>query len=467
MELHLHTEYIGRSRGGSVTEKVDYVLRQGKSVNKPDKVVEVFQLNMPTWAESSNHFWRALEKRTTRKNAMLAFYGDIAFPRELNVEACVQLARRYLSYVCVFSAQGAYGGAVTCTAAIHEGKAGGGSAAGNMHLHVVFSTTINDGVSRTETQYFARANRKKMSSSGAPRSRNMGTKPWLKHLRETFAAMCNSMLASHAPLASRVEHLSYKRRGVVRIPKIHVGAYETQLHRSGKFSFRFWVNQQIEKMNMHLKRRQWGLKMREIELKDMQRSIDERRRYLEKVAQEMKLFTDKLIVGQQIDREGPMGIVFFDDESSIDDDYPDIDQAQAHCSRLNQMHREWVFAVAGARLVGVNSLDGAALLMGPSTLALRVDERHKVPDADSRERSILKTFSLCWDELGRPKNKRFTALRSKAGDIADMIRRVQGGLPIQTVLRGEDLEGSIPGSHTSPPLNRGETGPSNLPRLRP
>lgn len=467
MELHLHTEYIGRSRGGSVTEKVDYVLREGKSVNKPDMVVEVFQLNMPSWATSPAHFWRALEKRTTRKNAMLAFYGDIAFPRELNVEACVQLARRYLSYVCVFSAQGAYGCAVTCTAAIHEGKAGGGSAAGNMHLHFVFSTTINDGVSRTETQYFARANRKKTSSSGAPRSRNMGTKPWLRHLRETFAQMCNSMLASHAPLASRVEHLSYKRRGVVRIPKIHVGAYETQLHRSGKFSFRFWVNQQIEKMNMHLKRRQWGLKMREIELKDLQRSIDERRRYLEKVAQEMKLFMDQLIVGRQIEREGPMGIVCFDDESSIHHGYPDSDQAQAQCTRLNQTHRNWAFAVVGERLVGVNSLDGAALLIGPSTVALKFDRSHEVSDVDRRERSILKTFSACWDELGRPKKKRFTTLRAESGDIADMIRRVQGGLSTQAVLQGDGLERRNLGLGASPPLNRGETRPSNLPRLRP
>ena len=110
----------------------------------------------------------------------------------------------------------------------------------------------------------------------------MGTRHWLKHLREAFAQMCNSMLTSQAPQAARVEHLSYEKRGVARVPQIHVGAYETQLHRSGKFSFRVWLNEQIGKMNLHLKRRQWGLKMREIELKDLQRSIDERRRYLEK-----------------------------------------------------------------------------------------------------------------------------------------------------------------------------------------
>ena len=181
----------------------------------------------------------------------------------------------------------------------------------------------------------------------------------------------------------------------------------------------------------------------------------------------MKLFMDQLIVGRQIEREGPMGIVCFDDESSIHHGYPNSDQAQAQCTRLNQTHRNWAFAVVGERLVGVNSLDGATLLMGPSTVALKFDQSHEVSGVDRRERSILRSFSACWDELGRPKKKRFTTLRAESGDIADMIRRVHGGLPTQAVLQGDGLERRNPGLGTSPPLNRGETRPSDLPRLRP
>ncbi len=196
----LDCEYYGKEQ--------DYTKKMG---------VELSQIYAPENTKSAlldrNQLWNAVEKVERKKNALLAREFEIAFPSELNAQQrkkmlddlCQQLVKKH---------------GVIVDAAIHAPHTDGGSDERNYHAHIMFTTRTID----PQTGDFS-------ANKYRDFSRDSGTKT-VKHWRESFADLTNKHLES-AGYDVRVDHRSYKDRGIELEATRHEGYEVTQLRRRG------------------------------------------------------------------------------------------------------------------------------------------------------------------------------------------------------------------------------------------
>lgn len=222
---HFSVKAISRADGRSVVACAAYRSGQklvcdyyGKEQDYTRKTgVELSQIYAPENTKSvlldRSQLWNSVEKVERKKNALLAREFEIAFPSELNAEQ----RKKMLDELCqnLVKKHG-----VIVDAAIHAPHADGGSDERNYHAHIMFTTRVID----PQTGDFSAKKYRDFS-------RDSGTKT-VSHWRESFADLTNKHLEK-AGYDVRVNHRSYKDRGIELEATRHEGYEVTQLRRRG------------------------------------------------------------------------------------------------------------------------------------------------------------------------------------------------------------------------------------------
>lgn len=206
---------IKSGKKGAAVEHAKYILREGK-YTKRDDLLATGHGNMPGWAESDpSVFWRAAD-RFERANGATYREMVIALPNELDTEQNVALTKRLVEDLV---------GSKPYQYALHAPGAKLGEDA-NTHLHLMTSDRLPDEISRPPELTFKRNNPKFPERGGC--KKDSGGKSPLQlrddviDKRKRVASIQNQMLAEVGE-KTRVDHRSYRERGIERQPERHLG----------------------------------------------------------------------------------------------------------------------------------------------------------------------------------------------------------------------------------------------------
>lgn len=197
---------------GKAQPHADYIFRQGKYKNDPEKPPTKTQKNyedlvyknhgnMPKWAQDDPElFWR-MSDEYERKNGSTYREHVIALPREF------ETLEQEKAFINDWIEQ-ELGDKHAYQYAIHNPLALDGKE--NRHVHIMFSDRTNDGIEREPEQFFKRYNSKNPKKGGAKKA-NTGLKQserkeLLKEQRGRFEVLLNK----HLRLANSSERVSMK-----------------------------------------------------------------------------------------------------------------------------------------------------------------------------------------------------------------------------------------------------------------
>lgn len=206
---------IKSGKKGTAKEHAAYIGRQGRYGDREDLAYADYG-NMPDWADDDPlNFWKAAD---THERANGAAYREhvIALPNELSLEQNRVLAKK-LAHELI--------GTKTFQLAIHvpEGTLGGIT---NLHMHLMYSDRIQDGISRPAERMFSRYNPNHPEVGGCRKDsggRNpMALRDEVIATRKKIADIQNEALAEHG-FDVRVDHRSLREQGLRRRPERHLG----------------------------------------------------------------------------------------------------------------------------------------------------------------------------------------------------------------------------------------------------
>lgn len=274
--FHLHIRYISKSTKASAQLSISYIARTGRYAKRGDKVRVLGSLNMPVWASTQDGaaYWQAADSTRNRANARLGYLVECALPKVLSSQAQSDLAIRFATEVAVLSTEGiALHGAVPVTLGIHEGYGR------NPHVHMLFGTSISDGIPRAPGAWFMRHNPKHPERGGALRSRLMAKTTWVDRVRELWAVLANQALQL-AGLPPALDHRSHAERGILSEPGIHLGPSAAYLLRQGRPAPRVEKHNAVRRRNEALAELHEQIEVRRRRLKflDLQIAVDEQAR---------------------------------------------------------------------------------------------------------------------------------------------------------------------------------------------
>jgi hypothetical protein len=198
----------------------DYTRRRGVECTFTVAPVEA-----PAWAHNAEALWNAAELTETRKNSTLAREVELALPSLLSPADRQRIAEQFAAALVE-----RYD--VAASVAIHQPSKHGDER--NHHAHILFTT-------------------REMTAEGLGKKtrilddRKTGPQE-ITALRELAADIINEHLAA-ANADIRVDHRSFKERGIEREPTTHLGPAATEMERRGEQSERGDVNRQATEGN--------------------------------------------------------------------------------------------------------------------------------------------------------------------------------------------------------------------------
>ena len=236
-----------RDRGADVTH--DYSRRSG--------VLRSYLLapeGAPAWAYQPEAVWNAVEFAEKRSNSTVAREVELALPASVSAQERNAIARAFAEELVE-----RYGVAVTV--ALHEPSRFGDDR--NYHAHILFTTRVMGPRGLGEKTRILDDIRKTGPEE-------------VRYLREFAADLINDAL-ERAGLDERVDHRSFKDRGIDQEPTEHLGPTASQMEREGKSSERGDRNREITDRNEELDRLVDELAEVEAELLgEQERLLDER-----------------------------------------------------------------------------------------------------------------------------------------------------------------------------------------------
>ena len=233
--FHLKASFGSRAGGQSASAKSDYIEREGRYEKDAEELEHKEHGNMPEWAEDDpGAYWEAADEHE-RANGRLYSEVQFALPKELSEAERRALAGEFAERVCS-------GERLPYTLAIHRGGANGE----NPHAHLMFSERGNDGIERSEEQWFKRHNAKAPEKGGARKSRAAKAGDWLEKTRKAWEQTANRAL-ERAGRAERIDGRSLadlrdeahragdlKRAAELsREPNVHLGPERYRTSRGG------------------------------------------------------------------------------------------------------------------------------------------------------------------------------------------------------------------------------------------
>ena len=197
---HLKVGFGSRASGQSACAKNEYIEREGRYAADGEEREHVEHGHMPAWAQDDPHaYWQAADAHE-RANGRLYSEVQFALPRELDAGGRRALAGAFAAQVCG-------GERLPYTLALHRGGPDGE----NPHAHLMFSERGNDGIARSEEQWFKRHNPTAPERGGARKSRAAKAWDWLDTTRQAWEQTANRALAQ-AGRAERIDGRSLPDR---------------------------------------------------------------------------------------------------------------------------------------------------------------------------------------------------------------------------------------------------------------
>ena len=202
----------------------------------------------PEFSDRST-LWNSVEKIEKSRNAQLAREIEIALPSELNRNMQIELVHSYVRDTFVDSG-------MCADFSIHD------KGDGNPHAHITLtlrplSESGEWGAKcRKEYDLDGRGQRIPLPSGGF-KSHRVDTTDWndpgkAEVWRVAWANACNRIL-EQIGRPERIDHRSYVRQGVQKVPTVHMGVAATQMERRGLVTEKGTVNRKITAQNRMLK----------------------------------------------------------------------------------------------------------------------------------------------------------------------------------------------------------------------
>jgi MobA/MobL family len=235
--FHCSVKPISRSAGRSVVAAAAYrfgvLLEDRETLLRHDYTrrsgVEatfiVTPKNAPSWSQDLEHLWNEAQNADTRKNSRLARECELALPNEVSAAARENIARAFADHLVE-----RYG--VGVAVAVHAPSRQGDER--NYHAHILFTTRSLDaeGLGAKTRVLDAKA-------TGAQE---------VKHLREVACKLINAAL-EEAGRQERVDHRSFKDRGIDKEATQHLGPEAAAMESKGKDSRIGDHNRQVMEVN--------------------------------------------------------------------------------------------------------------------------------------------------------------------------------------------------------------------------
>ena len=199
---HLQVSYRVKSDGPAAERRALTILGRTRDSADVDIVAEgwvnlpAFCLDDPVALFRASDLWERANGRL-----FLEFVG--ALPRELDTAAHVLITRRFVAVI------GSAPLPVLWT--VRAGRPRAPGAVLNPHFRAIACQRVDDGLFRTASEWFHRANGRVPAAGGAPKDRAVHRRSWLSELRRRFADIQNEALAAPG-LSVRVDPRSHADR---------------------------------------------------------------------------------------------------------------------------------------------------------------------------------------------------------------------------------------------------------------
>lgn len=209
-----HHQIKSGKRGTAVTHS-DYIGRNGKHRGRED-VVMTGHGNMPPWSnDDPRRFWREADKNE-RQNGAAYREHEIALPIELTMDENEKVVRQHVADI---AGNKPHQFAVHVAESSLEGRL-------NVHLHLMVSDRVPDGIARTPEQMFRRYNAVRPERGGCRKDSGgldpLALRDKVIELRKRTADVQNAALADNGHMV-RVDHRSLKEQGRCRKAEHHLG----------------------------------------------------------------------------------------------------------------------------------------------------------------------------------------------------------------------------------------------------
>jgi len=181
--------------------------------------------NAPQWVMDRERLWNEAERIETRKNSQVAREVLVALPLELNHKERLELVVEYVN--TVFTNKG-----IVCDIGMHDVESH------NPHAHIMFTNRA--------ITYEGFAEKIKQ-----PKDRNLyfeQRREELAEIRQTWTALTNLKLEGVGS-EFRIDHRSYKDRGIDQVPTTHLGKAANQLKQRNVESINVNVNAATKELN--------------------------------------------------------------------------------------------------------------------------------------------------------------------------------------------------------------------------
>jgi len=239
----------------------DYTRKGGithKEIMLPD--------NAPVEYQDRAILWNAVEKIEKAKNSQLAREIEIALPVELSHTQNLNLVREYVKKNFVEHG-------MCADIAIHDNKDG------NPHAHIMLTMRpFNEDKSwgsKQKKEYILDSQGEKIydKKKRSYKCKSIPTTDWneqtkAEEWRAAWAESANRYL-EHLSHTKRLDHKSYKRQGISKIPTIHLGVAAHQMEQRGILTERGDINRAIKLANAEIEKINATLQTLETELEQL------------------------------------------------------------------------------------------------------------------------------------------------------------------------------------------------------
>ena len=191
--------------------------------------------------------WDAVENAERAKNAQLAHSFDIALQNEFSMEENIALARQFVMEQ--FVARG-----MIADLAVHMPDKDGGIE--NPHFHVMCPIRpLNPdgtwGIKQRKEYILDENGDRVLDDAGHYKTRAVPTTDWssperLEAWRAAWAELCNRKF-EEKQLDTRIDHRSYERQGIDKIPTVHEGPAVNEMEKRGVHTNKRALNNWIRK----------------------------------------------------------------------------------------------------------------------------------------------------------------------------------------------------------------------------
>lgn len=226
--LYSFTASTGSKRGGSSAKAhTDYISREGKykNIKSEEDLILVESGNMPDFVKDDIvSFWNSADNDSA-VNATVYRDFRLSLQNELSTEDNIELVREFV--------KSELGDKHAYTFAVHESKTLDGKNT-NPHVHITFSDTINDNISRTKETHFKQYRKKNPELGGTYRSRDyhpqVNKGRGLKDARKNWADLVNAKFKEKG-IDKTISHLSLKEQSINREPEQKLSSREVDIYK--------------------------------------------------------------------------------------------------------------------------------------------------------------------------------------------------------------------------------------------